>query len=340
MNTIEKEERQVNKSIEKIKLLFLPDSKQIFLGCLKLAYRTNETTLKVVQGGKFFEEKSGAGSYRYGFNGKELDKETGYYNYGMRMYDITDRFISVDPLTKKYPELTPFQFSSDNPIWNIDLDGLEGTHYTDPKQMLYEAGGDISEALANVADKFSAKVDAGYTFFKQLFSKGNTTVSAEKTTTFSAGFTPNTKSFISYVKNTNTSQGAPPLFNIDLDKTTSTAVVTKVKMASLTQTYTLSQDSKGVFKTDASVNYATFLWGIPADITGKVSKTSSGDNTISGGFTLKPFTTDNIKIPTTLSYTQSADGTQKVTVKQGAEVKVGNKSGVKVFGNYSMSLSY
>ena len=31
----------------------------------------------------------------------------------------------MDPLIKKYPELTPYQFASNTPIWAIDLDGLE-----------------------------------------------------------------------------------------------------------------------------------------------------------------------------------------------------------------------
>jgi outer membrane protein OmpA-like peptidoglycan-associated protein len=35
------------------------------------------------------------------------------------------RFISVDPITIKYPELTPYQFASNIPIFGIDLDGLE-----------------------------------------------------------------------------------------------------------------------------------------------------------------------------------------------------------------------
>lgn len=35
------------------------------------------------------------------------------------------KFLSVDPLTKKYPELTPYQFASNTPIQAIDLDGLE-----------------------------------------------------------------------------------------------------------------------------------------------------------------------------------------------------------------------
>ncbi|MDH5381454.1 MAG: hypothetical protein OEW75_11410, partial [Cyclobacteriaceae bacterium] len=35
------------------------------------------------------------------------------------------KFLSVDPLTKSYPMLTPYQFASNRPIDGIDLDGLE-----------------------------------------------------------------------------------------------------------------------------------------------------------------------------------------------------------------------
>lgn len=66
--------------------------------------------------------------YRYGFNGKEVDKDIseGGQDYGMRIYDSRlGRFLSVDPLQKKYPELTPYQFASNRPIDGIDLDGLE-----------------------------------------------------------------------------------------------------------------------------------------------------------------------------------------------------------------------
>ncbi|MCD9612229.1 RHS repeat-associated core domain-containing protein, partial [Tenacibaculum maritimum] len=71
-----------------------------------------------------------ADSYRYGFNGKENDDEVvgegNWQEYGMRMYDPRlGRFPNVDPLTKKYPELTPYQFASNTPIQAIDLDGLE-----------------------------------------------------------------------------------------------------------------------------------------------------------------------------------------------------------------------
>jgi RHS repeat-associated protein len=73
-----------------------------------------------------------ASKYRYGFNGKENDNEImgegNFEDYGMRSYNPRiGRFFNVDPLAKSYPELTPYQFASDSPIQNIDLDGLEGS---------------------------------------------------------------------------------------------------------------------------------------------------------------------------------------------------------------------
>jgi RHS repeat-associated protein len=69
-------------------------------------------------------------NYHYGFNGKYKDNEwAGVGNsmdYGFRRQDTrTGRFISVDPLTKEYPMLTPYQFASNLPIAAIDWDGLE-----------------------------------------------------------------------------------------------------------------------------------------------------------------------------------------------------------------------
>jgi RHS repeat-associated protein len=64
--------------------------------------------------------------YLFGFNGKETDKETDLQDYGMRIYNPSlGRFLSTDPLSKDYPELTPYQFASNRPINSIDIDGLE-----------------------------------------------------------------------------------------------------------------------------------------------------------------------------------------------------------------------
>ncbi len=73
--------------------------------------------------------KYSSASYRFGFNGKEKDKEvsaTTTYDYGFRIYSpALGRFLSVDPLTGNYPWYTPYQFAGNTPIQAIDLDGLE-----------------------------------------------------------------------------------------------------------------------------------------------------------------------------------------------------------------------
>ena len=69
--------------------------------------------------------------YRFGFNGKEVDREDlgsggTTYDYGFRIYNPgMARFLSVDPLSSAYPWYTPYQFAGNSPIAFIDLDGLE-----------------------------------------------------------------------------------------------------------------------------------------------------------------------------------------------------------------------
>ncbi len=76
--------------------------------------------------------------YRFGFNDKEnLNDVKGVgklQDYGIRIYDPRlAKFLSVDPILAQFPHLTPYQFSSNNPIFNIDLDGLEGVPSRDKK---------------------------------------------------------------------------------------------------------------------------------------------------------------------------------------------------------------
>ena len=66
----------------------------------------------------------------YQYNDKEmLDEDAGlnWYDYGFRNYDPQiGRFPQLDPMADEYPALTPFQYASNDPITNIDVDGLEG----------------------------------------------------------------------------------------------------------------------------------------------------------------------------------------------------------------------
>jgi RHS repeat-associated protein len=76
---------------------------------------------------------SAENAYRYGFNGKENDKDIseGGQDYGMRIYDNRlGRFLSVDPLQEKYPWNSPYSYAENDVISCVDLDGLEKVkHY-------------------------------------------------------------------------------------------------------------------------------------------------------------------------------------------------------------------
>ena len=55
-----------------------------------------------------------------------LSRGLSYGNYGLRNYDPQiARFTQLDPLTWDYPELTKYQYAGNDPIANVDLDGLE-----------------------------------------------------------------------------------------------------------------------------------------------------------------------------------------------------------------------
>jgi RHS repeat-associated protein len=71
-----------------------------------------------------------ADGYRFGFNGKEKESdiygESNAYDFGARFHDTRlGRFLSVDPLAKKYTDLTPYSFAANTPIQCIDRDGEE-----------------------------------------------------------------------------------------------------------------------------------------------------------------------------------------------------------------------
>ena len=58
------------------------------------------------------------------FTAKELDNETSYTYFGARYYDSElSAWLSVDPMSDKYPSLSPYCYSADNPVVLVDPNG-------------------------------------------------------------------------------------------------------------------------------------------------------------------------------------------------------------------------
>ena len=67
-------------------------------------------------------------SYQYySFTGKERDEETGYSYFGARYYDpdLSGIFFSVDPMSDKYPGISPYAYCAWNPLKLVDPDGRD-----------------------------------------------------------------------------------------------------------------------------------------------------------------------------------------------------------------------
>ena len=64
---------------------------------------------------------------RYKFTGKERDMETGYDYFGARYYSyaLGGHWLSVDPMSDKYPHITPYAYCNWNPVKFVDPDGKE-----------------------------------------------------------------------------------------------------------------------------------------------------------------------------------------------------------------------
>jgi len=70
----------------------------------------------------------GGDRYRFGFNGQEKVNEIAgmgnHLDFGARIYDSrVSRFLSLDPLMKKFPSESNYIFAGNSPIYLVDKDG-------------------------------------------------------------------------------------------------------------------------------------------------------------------------------------------------------------------------
>ena len=78
-------------------------------------------------GERYVDQRISGYSERFTFTGKERDEETGYGYFGARYMDheLMTMWLSVDPMSDKYPSISPYAYCAWNPVRLIDPDGRE-----------------------------------------------------------------------------------------------------------------------------------------------------------------------------------------------------------------------
>jgi RHS repeat-associated protein len=101
-------------------------------------------------GEDWVDQRNASWNAPYTFSGKEKDVETGYSYFGARYYDSgLSIWLSVDPMSDKYPNLTPYNYCANNPVMFVDPDGKaprpgDPPKYPVLKGVLTTAGGVLS----------------------------------------------------------------------------------------------------------------------------------------------------------------------------------------------------
>lgn len=102
-------------------------------------------------------------SYKYKYNGKELQEELGLnmYDYGFRNYDPSlGRWMNIDPLAEIYHTDTPYAYVLNNPLSFIDPDG---------RKLIGVTKGDAQSLHDDLNSVFA---DSKFDKLRNLFTRG------------------------------------------------------------------------------------------------------------------------------------------------------------------------
>ena len=99
------------------------------LGSASWITNGNGTPVQYLQymphGEPFVNERTTGHEERFTFTGKERDSETGYSYFGARFYDsdLMTGWLSIDPQSDKFPNISPYNYCNWNPVKLKDQDG-------------------------------------------------------------------------------------------------------------------------------------------------------------------------------------------------------------------------
>jgi len=105
------------------------------LGNVRVSYFNNGNGAEVLEENNYYpfglkhegyNTLAGNPAYKYQYNGKELQQETGWNDYGARMYmPELGRWGVMDPLSEKFFDFSNYNYVLNNPIKFIDKDGMD-----------------------------------------------------------------------------------------------------------------------------------------------------------------------------------------------------------------------
>ncbi|WP_370901584.1 RHS repeat domain-containing protein, partial [Chryseobacterium gossypii] len=111
------------------------------LGNVRLSYFNNGTGAEVLTENNYYPfglkhnpyfEIGIDTTYKYQYNGKELQEESGMYDYGWRQYmPEVGRWNGIDQLAESYQATSPFAYVLNNPINMFDPDGRLSVAFMD-----------------------------------------------------------------------------------------------------------------------------------------------------------------------------------------------------------------
>ncbi len=128
-------------------------------------------------GEDFVSQRSTNWHTMYTFSAKEKDAETGYSYFGSRYYSSDlSIWLSVDPMSDKYPSLSSYTYCANNPIKLVDPNGEEITspdgwivdNTNKTLTWVNDMGGNICQYVGGIATSFKSRSD----FINEYVSNG------------------------------------------------------------------------------------------------------------------------------------------------------------------------
>jgi RHS repeat-associated protein len=140
------------------------------LGNVRVSYIVTNNVLNILEENNYYPfgmkhspyNESLPSSYKYKYNGKELQDELGLnlYDYEARNYDpALGRWMNIDPLAEQMRRYSPYNYCFDNPIRFTDPDGMA------PEDIVTfnMQGKEISRIQSNTVFKTYVQKDDGAT---------------------------------------------------------------------------------------------------------------------------------------------------------------------------------